>query len=384
MVEQHKKMGQGKRKNMTYKLDLLKTIVSDIFKSYIGDNYNLKNLSKVDMEQIYELFKYHRLETILNDELLLAGETKNVSRNITINQQNHERKIEGYDCIAKLISEEFKKENISFVFLKGYSLYLSLYKKTAHRYFNDLDILISDADISKTILVLKKLGFCYGRVRNGKLIEANREDIIYQKLNTHELHNMVLERNGQFFNLDINFLFSWKGIKNELETMREIPFCEVEKNIVYIKKGKYLLPILNCEYQFLHLCSHFYNESVFFALNRSYIQGDPKEVILVRLLDIVLLLNSSLNLDKVKEVCDEYDFKYKIQFVLNILIEFDDQLVSKNVIQKFDLQNCQKRNYYYVNNKNKIEWKIDVVTRMLLPQYKVAEILDAQINEEWK
>ncbi len=369
---------------MTYNIEKIKSIVSELFILYVEEKSELKFLYDINnIEVLVKFCKYHRLDMILYDKLLLAGRENTAPDNLDISKQSHEIKANEYDKIARRITEEFQSENISFVFLKGYALYLSLYKKKAHRYYNDLDILISPADISRVTKILKKLGLCYGYVRNGIFMNAKREDIIYQRLNTHELQKMVLENKGEFYNIDVNFLFSWIGVKNEFETMQKIPFSIVEKNIKYIKKEETLLPILNYEFQFLHLCSHFYNEAVFFALDRHYIQGDPEEIILIRLLDIVLLLNTNLDFNKIKKICDEYNFEYKVQFVLKILMKINPHFVSKSVVNKFDLDTYKDRNYYYINSSQKVDWKIDIITRIFEPQNKVAEILESQTNGEW-
>lgn len=368
---------------MAYNTERIKSIVSELFFSYNEGKGELTFSYNNNIEMLVEFFKYHRLDMILYDELLLASEKNAAINKLAIIKQNHEIELCGYDQIANRITKEFQDENISFVFLKGYALYLSLYKEKTHRYFNDLDILIPPEDISKVTKILKKLGCRYGSVRNGKFMNAKREEVIYQRLNTHELHNMVLQNRGEYYNVDVNFLFSWRGVKNELETMQEIPFSEIQKNIVYISQKETLLPILNYEYQFLHLCSHLYNEAIFFALDRSYIRGDPKEIILIRLLDIVLLLKTNLDFDKIKKICVEYNFEYKVQYVLRILMKINPHIVSENLVNKFDLAAFQDRNYYYVNSRKKIEWKADMIARIFDPQNKVAEILESQTNGEW-
>ena len=282
-------------------------IIGDLFIAYVNDLPYIRIPANIDKSLLVKMCSYHRVDNIFlekveeeikSDIVDLIGNKYKLAKN----------KYNVYNTLARKITRKMIEEGIDFCFLKGYALSLDKYKGIGHRYFNDLDIFVSSRDIDKLILLMEQLGFRYGRVKSGKFIYANRTYIIYQKMYTHELHNMVTMIGEEYCNLDINFLFSWKGLENDYETMRLIPFDKVKNSITKITKNKLCIPVLNDVYQFLHLCCHFYNEAIFFALNKTYKQGDPKEILLVRLLDIYLLLNSKLILDEAIKVAIEYDF----------------------------------------------------------------------------
>lgn len=268
-----------------------------------------------NINQIIDYMKYHRIEGVLKGYFDFIG-IKNEFLDLEV--KKNIRSNESYIKLANKIAGKFEEKGINYAVLKGVALCKEIYEKTYYRKYSDLDILICEKDISQVEEILNNLGFVHGIVRNGKLRKATRKEIIFKKLYTHELFNFV-KVDGEFvFNIDINFKFSWNGISNSFENMIEIPSEEALNSTKKLKN--FPANILNNEYQFLHLCCHLYNESVFSVLDTEYFRTEPEDIFLNRILDIILFSKKEkLNIDKLQKMICKYKCDYKINFAIDLI-----------------------------------------------------------------
>ena len=291
------------------------------------DKYSKYNYHKIDLLMLNYFYNYdNKLKNLLLSEL--NGECNNYLN---------------YRIILNDLTRVFNQNNIKFILIKGMSLN-SIYPFPVIRKFKDIDLIIDFAQISLAEEILKKEGYTQGYYFKNinKIESAKKNDIIFSKMYKHETVNMVKLLNGIPINIDLNFLFQWKGFEN-----KQIPFNDLIKN-------SYLDRNLNCRilnkvFMFLHLCCHYYNETTRFVFS-DYVLGEPtNELKLFRIIDIILLLSSMDNTEKTKilKYSEKYEIKNQIIYCLKTINAFSSFLIDDN-LQK------------YCNDNNVIENDIDV------------------------
>ncbi len=357
---------------------LSKELINDMLRYYLY-KYNSEESFNINSFQIdVNDFTYHKIDMFLLDymssskivvskemeETLIDKKNKILIRNIK--QLN----------IANMIYQELVKNGIQLIFLKGIALIVSQYKNIYHRYFGDIDFLIDVKDIKKVEIVLQNMGYVFGSYssKQQQVILASRSDILFQKTYTHELHNMVKKIDDDFYsNIDVNFKFSWNGIAGL--QMKDVPFDELYERRSNIQYGDMRFPIFDTDLQFIHLCCHFYNESKFFALDREFNGGDPKELLLFRLYDIIFVGNRVNDINYIVEFCSKYECTFKMKYVLALvcLIFSEEYLSYLNKAFKIHTEDLSGYRFNeYVSNKLTIsEWPIDIEERILNVAKKV-------------
>lgn len=332
----------------------------ELLNSFINIIYNICKRGHIIDNNFFEVLKYHRLDLLFYD----------ISNNYSLPYQsilqlnNFKNKIENtnnnYLEEMKILTKLFNKNGIKFVFLKGSSLILNSYKQIYHRYFHDIDILISEKEISKVVGILNKLGYVYGDFENEMIYPATREEVLYQRMHTHEIYNMVrVNKNNICLNLDVNFKFMWKGFNNE-----NLALEDILNYITFVEFENLKMPILNIEYQFLHLCTHFYNEAVYFLLDNDYDEGeDAGEILLIRLFDVLLLINKDINLEQLYLSAKNNNFLVQIEFVLSLLYYITGEKYISKFYSYFKID-INTLNYFFTRQNKKVEWPINIDERL--------------------
>ena len=234
-----------------------------------------------------EFLGYHRLDTIYLSYCLGNDIQNQVSEDLLKKQEEVKAKYAIYRDIAKELSARLQKASIHHVFLKGIVLTEDIYLEPWHRYFKDLDLLVDKDNLTAVEAILREMGYQYGfysRSQN-KICHPTREEILFQRTYTHELYKMCrMEADTFASKIDVNFLFKWRGVNNNSKTFS---VSELSDHVV-LRNG---LARFDNVATMMHLCCHLYNEANFFALDRNYKGGDPKELLLIRVFDIALLAN---------------------------------------------------------------------------------------------
>ena len=294
--------------------------------------------------------KRHKIEGILKDYFdFLCINNKSLDLEICeITKYN-----EGYIKLAGEIAKKFEENNVEYAVLKGVALCREIYNKIYYRKYNDLDLLICFKDIPKVEKILGELGFVQGVYQKGKIRKATRQEIVFKKMYTHELFNFVKIHKGNIYNVDINFKFSWNGISNSLEYMVEIP-CE--KVLESTKRlDNFPANILNNEYQFLHLCCHLYNESMFSVLDTEYQENEPEDIFLNRIIDIIIFCKKEkINVNLLKYIMLKYKCNYKINFAIDLMTEIRE---IKEVEALYNPNLESRIDYWYDKKSNRLKRK---------------------------
>ncbi len=116
---------------------------NDIYIVTKGDN-TIDNDGRIYPEQVYGLvFKVKRGKQIFSPHDVYKLQSLFYSNEI------------------QRVSEQLKKNNITFIFLKGLPLHLYYSRHNPKRIYNDCDILISPHDLKKVMVILEKLNYKY-------------------------------------------------------------------------------------------------------------------------------------------------------------------------------------------------------------------------------
>ena len=275
-----------------------------------------------------------------------------------------------YIKVARDLNAIFENQSIQVAFLKGIQTSEKYYEEPWIRYYSDVDILVAREMIPEVEKLFYQLGYVFGHLKdNGEIHHATREEILYQKLFTHEIYNLVKKENDNvFINVDINFLFSWKGLSDS-----EIEFNDIKNDIIFDSKIK--INTLDKVMNFIHLCCHLYNEARYFALNRSFLGGDPREIQLSRVFEIALILKdlkqeefNSVVYSSRKLNCDNKVFasigvtKQLLELNLSILDNYTEELKVKDEFNSY-IDKDQKVKYWPISIEDRVfDLKLKVKT----------------------
>lgn len=204
------------------------------------------------------LFLKHIEENLVGDELNSSIRLKYSNRLFRLQYEYKE-----YQEELKKIVLCFNECKIKYAILKGICIGNNIFSKNnlLYRTFSDIDILIGEEDIKKIHCILTKCGYIQGKLINGKIQPASRKEILYWRLNSHQLyeyvkHSIYSEISSMYkLNIDINTTIFEGGIITSPISTQELlnHVCNFEINGLNIK-------CLEPTYNLLQLCYHFYKD----------------------------------------------------------------------------------------------------------------------------
>ncbi|MCI9142906.1 MAG: nucleotidyltransferase family protein, partial [Lachnospiraceae bacterium] len=170
------------------------------------------------------------------------------------------------DIIYEL-SQSFAEKNIRYAILKGMANNAELFVENSilYRPFADLDILIDVAQIDKVGDILKEHSFVQGYFKNNQIVKATRKELIYWRLNSHQLHEYV--KFSKYSNIsslyrlaiDVNFTIFEGGKCNDPINNSNILDHVMDRFIA----PNSIIKCLDYTYGLLQLCYHFYKDTVY-------------------------------------------------------------------------------------------------------------------------
>ena len=159
-----------------------------------------------------------------------------------------------FGCLNYL-SAQLDTCGVNYALLKG--AYLCAKYPVGYRTSNDIDVLVNSEDVGKVSTKLKLAGFKQGYIKNGKFVEATRQQIIESKMTRGETVPFIKEIKLpyiKYLEVDLNFSLDYKnGDSTSVEKMLERTQTVTVKNT----KVRTLCP----EDFLLHLCAHLYKEA---------------------------------------------------------------------------------------------------------------------------
>ena len=163
---------------------------------------------------------------------------------------------------------------------------------------------------------------------------------------------------GEFeSNVDINHKFGWLGGDGEKYKKLKFNYLYSMRKAIDIGQKQYF--VFDDNLNFIHLCCHYYNGAVYFALDPDYKNDDPEELKLNRILDIVILLDK-IDTNVVKQLAREFGVENEIKYVMTIIKEITGNQYG------FDVYNLDdsEMTLFYSKTFKKRNWPISVETRL--------------------
>ena len=215
-------------------------------------------------------------------------------------------------CVAYL-SEELEKCDVPYALLKG--AYLCHWYPSGCRTSNDVDVLVSQEDVTALSMHFRSLGFVQGFVKNDTFIPAVRYQIIESKMMRGETVPFIREMRMPFvkyLEVDLNFSLDYK---NGDDDMVKKLLSQTEQ----VNSGDALIRTL-CSTDFLlHICAHLYKEATTIPWIRM-----KRDMTFYKYCDIYALLQA-LNEEQVKKLLQratEVNLTKELAYCLMAVYEF--------------------------------------------------------------
>ena len=318
-------------------------------------------------DELFHWLNYHKIDMVFfgtygaNDYPILKDKLEQVNIKQSILYKN-----------AIEIQNILRDNNIQFIFLKGITLSLDIYENHYYRNFSDIDILINEPDIDRTVDLLKSLNYVFAIYDHNKkgYIECLRKVVLEKRMYSHEMPDLIRqEENGFISQIDLNFKFTWT------ENNNQIPFDVIIKNTKAVYYENSELTQLNEVYNFIHLCCHLYNEAVFFIARLNGRKLIPDDLKLIHILDLIYIILKGINFDEIINAAQKHGLFQAIYYCLKIISKIDSTIIPQSVFDmKKDCMVDEHINYYIDANGNKANWNIDILDRLIDLNKRALEI----------
>lgn len=256
-----------------------------------------------DWYSVLGFLEFHRVGVYFYGKVLESGiklpeRIEKVLFELSTEQKIYSQKKNKY---LKLVSSTLEKTKVNYAFLKGSVLQGTCFSQLTNEYFscrrypqkiqiykegerngNDIDILVSQKDLSSIGEALQQLGFRQGKYdfKERNFIAFSREEILTRRMNRGETAPFLLMTEDPmlpFIEVDLNFSL------NNLPGGEDVDW--------FLKDTKTICGIRTLEQNkfFLHLLAHQYKEITLYDMWRR-----NKNQSLYKLLDIYLFLKNGL------------------------------------------------------------------------------------------
>lgn len=192
---------------------------------------------------------------VLEKTDLLSSVDREFRNSLKVAWMLNEKLNEDFLGCIKYLSAQLDACGTKYALLKG--AYLCGKYPTGYRTSNDIDVLVNPENVGKVSTRLKLAGFKQGYIRNGKFVEATRQQIIESKMTRGETVPFIKEIKLpyiKYLEVDLNFSLDYKnGDSTNIDKMLD----RTQKVTVKKTKVRTLCP----EDFMLHLCAHLYKEA---------------------------------------------------------------------------------------------------------------------------
>lgn len=258
----------------------------------------------------------------------------------------HYRNKQYYSLFKKILDSGC--ENLNYSVVKGDALSKLAYGRVNQRFYNDVDVIVSRANLKELNYILFKCGY--------EQREHSREENILFLSASHQTLPYTCKHN--YLTIDINFDILWGEYEGKRIDIEEFLSDTIEMEI-YGVKVKTLPPLK----AMIQLILHHYKDmnSLFLLATRKSIRYDMFK-------DVYYLLKNNLDaipLDKLYAMSAEYEIIPYVFYVLYYTGQvFDDDLL-KQYIEAFRTPEGEALlNCYGLCEKERREWKCDFKTRL--------------------
>ncbi|WP_078557197.1 nucleotidyltransferase family protein [Bacillus alkalicellulosilyticus] len=275
------------------------------------------------------------------------------------------------------VCNEFEKNNVKHVVLKGFVSSSVIYNDFGMREFGDNDILIHSSQLEQALTILKDKGYTQGNynVINDEITEASRREKIVRTMVSHEVIPLVHKGNPILPHHEVDLQFSidlMTGNKTDMEVQQLL------NRRVEMKLGEGSFYTLDLYDFLIFLCIHFYKEAI--SLMEVLHYGDLN---LYKLCDIYYLIEDFSNINwkeflfRIQQLNVEKEVYYSLHYVINIF----DLMIPVNIIKAISPKNLDYINeVYYYNNENVAHvWGDPIIKRI----FNIDRVKQIKVNEEF-
>ena len=219
-----------------------------------------------------------------------------------------------FGCLNYLYTQ-LEACGVPYALLKG--AYLCGKYPIGYRTSNDIDVLICPEDVGKVSTKLKLAGFRQGYLKNGKFVEATRQQIIESKMTRGETVPFIKEIKLpyiKYLEVDLNFSLDYKS--SDVDSIRKM----LERtHTVSVRNAT--IRTLCYEDFFLHLCAHLYKE----ATTAPWIKM-KRDMTFYKYTDIYMLISEMSDeiQDKLIFAAADNDLEKELAYCLNSINAFFD------------------------------------------------------------
>lgn len=258
----------------------------------------------------------------------------------------HYRNKQYYSLFKKILDSGC--ENLNYSVVKGDALSKLAYGRVNQRFYNDVDVIVSRANLKELNYILFKCGYVQR--------EHSREENILFLSASHQTLPYTCKHN--YLTIDINFDIFWGEYEGKRIDIEEFLSDTIEMEI-YGVKVKTLPPLK----AMIQLILHHYKDmnSLFLLATRKSIKYDMFK-------DVYYLLKNNLDaisLDKLYAMSVEYEIIPYVFYVLFYTGQVFDDDVLNQYIEAFRTPEGEALlNCYGLCEKERREWKCDFKTRL--------------------
>ena len=258
----------------------------------------------------------------------------------------HYRNKQYYSLFKKILDSGC--ENLNYSVVKGDALSKLAYGRVNQRFYNDVDVIVSRANLKELNYILFKCGYAQR--------EHSREENILFLSASHQTLPYTCKHN--YLTIDINFDILWGEYEGKRIDIEEFLSDTIEMEI-YGVKVKTLPPLKTM----IQLILHHYKDmnSLFLLATRKSIRYDMFK-------DVYYLLKNNLDaipLDKLYAMSVEYEIIPYVFYVLFYTGQVFDDDILKQYIEAFRTPEGEALlNCYGLCEKERREWKCDFKTRL--------------------
>ncbi len=228
---------------------------------YNKENVELALNKRLDYAYVLGQLHMHRMAAaayyVLQKTELLGKVNREFRSSLKAVYQYNQYKVASYKkALDELV---YLLENVDFPYtiLKGG--FLAYLYPPGVRTSNDIDLLVLRKDLPRIIELFRNHGFVQGFIRNERIVEAKRQEIVNAQLNRGEIIPFVKEVRWQgleFLEVDINISLDEKSSEDTSVIAQML-----ERRSGFATDRGERLYTLDREDFLIHLCTHLYKEA---------------------------------------------------------------------------------------------------------------------------
>lgn len=269
----------------------------------------------------------NRVAGIAYDVLKKTDSLSEVDREFRNSLKNasvvNEKINEDYMGCLNYLATQLDSCAVPYALLKG--AYLCGKYPIGCRTSNDIDVLICPEDVTKVSTKLKLAGFKQGHLKNGKFVEATRQEIIESKMTRGETVPFIKEIKLpyiKYLEVDLNFSLDYKNSDNEnLRKMLE------RTESVKLQNNTKVCTLCPTDFM-LHLCAHLYKE----ATTLPWVKM-KRDMTFYKYCDIYMII-SEMSEDEQQAIitaANEMGLEKEVAYALNSIRCFFDVVLNKHI-----------------------------------------------------